>query len=130
MPNMSADYEGLLVRWFTELVEIMRARGGPTWDLLVRTASGRSVTVDIDNYVVRLDGHAEPDFHVRAYGRQSPSAASFRIDRETLGSIVAGRLTVDGAIATGRIFVRASLADLLWAYLLTMNLLADTPSNP
>lgn len=120
----------LLTELLLELVEILRDRQGDTWKAIAQVATGKSATIAIDD--VRL--------HIQAQGEQenlqllitAPDADtdnSFESKGITLRNIMFGKTSLDKAVASGKIMLRASFGDLLKIRNVVSAVLADTESD-
>ncbi len=130
MPNLSIEGSDRLADLLQRLVRILREEGGYTWDLVVRVTSGRIAVIEFDGHRLQLEGIDGDSYELRTSAAAPGSPLNFRTDAETVRDILAGRITLDEALATGRVFVRGELDDLLGMYRIVMNVLADTPRVP
>lgn len=123
-----------LAIWLSRLVEILRSQGGLTWHSFVQTVAGKTATIEIDGIQLRLNAnHSEPlqvDITDNFDNSESVEALNFRSEAETLRDLIGGRLTLDQAVATGKIHLRGTLSELLDIYKLAMDIIADSAINP
>jgi hypothetical protein len=125
----SSPYEKLAI-WLHSLVEILRSQGGSTWTNLVSTIAGKTAVIDIDGIQLRLRANNSQPLKVDIDYPGQVESVNFRSDAETLRDMIAGRLTLDKAVATGQIHLRGTLSELLSIYKLAMDILADSAINP
>lgn len=119
-----------LALWLNRLVEILRHQGGTTWETLARTVAGKTAAIEIDGIRLRLTAGPGEPLSVEIDPIESAEAVNFRSEAETLRDLIAGRLTLDKAVATGQIHLRGTLSELLGIYKLTMDIVADSAINP
>jgi len=119
-----------LAQWLNRLVEILRLQGGSTWRTLVSTVSGKKAIVELDDVRLQLQASESEPLQVRIEYPVESKFVNFRSDAETLRDVIAGCLILDRAIATGKIYVRGSILDLLKIHQLVMEIIADSPINP
>jgi len=129
MVNPSINRHQQLAQWLERLVEIIRLQGGSTWITLVSTVSGKMATIELDDIQLQLWASENEPLQLSIEYPVESEFVNFRSDAETLRDIIASRLTLDRAIATGQIYVRGSLQDLLGLHQLVMEIIADSPLN-
>ncbi|MEG3842572.1 hypothetical protein [Microcoleus sp. herbarium14] len=129
MVNYSNSTASLLAQWLRNLVEILRLQQSSTWRDLVLTVSGKSAAIELDGTQLQL--RAEGGERLEIYIESVPQQPiNFRSDAETIRDIMMGYLTVDGAVATGKIYLRGDLNDLLGIHKVVVGILADGAVNP
>lgn len=130
MPSSSTDPAELLADLLLRLVEVLRARGGFTWDLLVRVTAGRTGHIELDGHRLALSARRGRPYRLTIQRPEGDPRLHFRAEGVVILDILRGRTTLDRALDENQIFVRAPLRDLLQIYLLVMNILADSPIAP
>ena len=130
MVNTSNTNQEKLAQWLHNLVEILRAQGDATFELLANTVSGKNALIDIDGTKLQVgsDGGQKLQIYTEYPTQQYP--VNFRTEAETLRDIISGKLTLDGAVATGKIYICGEIEDLLGIHNLVMRVLADSAINP
>lgn len=129
MPNLSTSSSERLADFLQRFVDVVRKEEGFTWDLLVRSTSGRVATIDFDGCRLRLEADEGDVYRLVTSSADQDAPLNFRTDAATVRDLIAGQETLDRALVSGRIFVRGSLDDLLSMYQVVMNVLADAPRN-
>ncbi|MDY7015518.1 MAG: hypothetical protein SVX43_18365 [Cyanobacteriota bacterium] len=133
-PNSTIDgtreRQEQLAQWLRCLIETLRQSGGETWKALVQILSGKTAAIALDG--VRLQIAVEGGDRRELFFEYAvlPDAIDFRTDADTLRAIVAGQVTVDGAVLEGRIYACNELDELLSAYEVVMRILADSAIDP
>jgi hypothetical protein len=129
MVNYSSSTAGLLAQWLHNLIEILRLQQSSTWIDLELTISGKSAAIELDGTQLQLraEGGERLEIYIESVLQQP---INFRSDAETLRDIIMGYLTVDGAVATGKIYLRGDLKDLLGIHKVVVGILADGAVNP
>ncbi|HBL12215.1 MAG TPA: hypothetical protein DD379_12555 [Cyanobacteria bacterium UBA11162] len=130
MVNTSSERHEQLAQWLHRLVEILRSQGGSTWRSLVLTVSGKTAVMDLDGTQLRLRAEGEESLQVHIESILEPHPINFCSESETFRDIISGRLTLDAAVANGKIYVRGNLQDLLGINQIVMGILADSAVNP
>ena len=130
MTKTTKEHQEQLATWLRRLIETLRLQGGETWKALVHIVSGKTATIGLDGTTLQVSTEGGDDLQLHFEYTVSPDSINFLSDGNTLRDIVAGRLTVDGAIANGRIYVRNNLDELLGIYEVLMRVLADSATNP
>jgi hypothetical protein len=129
MVNYSSSTAGPLAQWLHNLIEILRLQQGSTWRDLVLTVSGKTATIELDGTQLQLraEGGDNLEIYIESVQQQP---INFRSDAETLRDIIMGYLTVDGAVATSKIYLSGNLNDLLGIHQVVVGILADGAVNP
>jgi hypothetical protein len=130
MTNSTRECQEQLAKWLRRLVETLRLQGGETWKALVQIVSGKTAAIAFDGTLLQISAEGGDRLQLCFEYAVSPDSINFRSDADTLWEIVAGRLTVDGAVANGRIYARNNLDELLGIYEVVMRILADSATNP
>jgi|JFJP01.1.fsa_nt_gi hypothetical protein len=124
----------LLANLMSELIEILRDRQGDTWDAIVRIASGKSATIAIDDTRLYLQAEVGQDLNLQINLQitvADPEANnSFESTGKALIDVMFGRSSLDKAVASGKIFIRASFGDLLKIRAVVASVLADAKNEP
>ena len=128
MVNSANSSSELLTQWLHNLIEILRIQEGDTWQDLVLTVSGKSAVIELDGTQLQLLAEGENNLRIEIESVEQ-QAINFGSDAETLRDIISGRLTIDGAVAKGKMYVRGDLKDLLGIHKLVMRILADAAVN-
>jgi hypothetical protein len=127
MVYASDDRREQLANWILDLVEILRAKGGSTWRVLVQTVSGKTAAISLDGTGLRLRAFGGSELQVQVEAIEPSEALNFRSDAETLRDVIAGQLSLDAAVTAGKIYVRGDLEDVRGIYAVTMEIIADSP---
>ncbi len=130
MTNTTRQRQEKLATWLSRLIEILRLQGGETWLALVQITSGKTAAIALDGIPLEVSADGGDRFELLFEYAVPPNSINFRSDADTLRDIVAGRLTLDGALANGRIYARNHLDELLGMYEVVMRILADSATNP
>ncbi|MDY6806537.1 MAG: hypothetical protein SXA11_22390 [Cyanobacteriota bacterium] len=130
MTNTTREGQEQLAAWLNRLIEILRLQGGETWLALVQIASGKTAAIALDGIALEVTAVGGDALQLLFNYALSPNSINFRSDADTLRDIVAGRLTLDAALANGKIYARNHLDELLSMYKLVMRILADSATNP
>lgn len=130
MVNRSSESHEQLADWLHRLVEILRTQGGSTWRSLVLITSGKTAAIEVDGNRLRVhaDGGDQLQLEIEYILESYP--VNFSAEAETLRDVINGCLTLDGAVANGKIYVRGDLDDLLGIHDLAKKILADSAVNP
>jgi SCP-2 sterol transfer family len=113
MEHQSLERHAQLDRWLHRLVEILRTQGGSTWKALVQTVEGKSAVVNLDGIGLQLRAKGSEQLQVESQYPVASESVNFRSDAETLLDAIAGKLTLDAAVASEKIYLRGNLQDLL-----------------
>ncbi len=130
MVNTSNTNYEKLARWLHNLVEILRSQGDATFRLLVDTVSGKNALIDIDGTKLRVRAEQGEQLQIYTEYSVAQDAVNFRSEAATLRDVISGKLTLDGAVAMGKIYICADIQDLLGIHNLVMRILADSSINP
>lgn len=130
MQSQSNDRHVQLAQWLHLLIEILRTQQGSTWRDLVQTVSGKTAVIDLDGIQLRLRASGGEQLQVESEYPLAVESVNFRTQAETLRDMIAGRITLNTAIAQQRINLRGSLQDLLGFYQVALSVLADSAINP
>lgn len=128
MPNTSIDYDKFLMHLFDELVDSIRYSNGHLFELLKRVTIEKSVVISLDD--VRISLYATENNGYELIMEPVQGEPDFITTGDVLRSIVDGSITLDHALATGAIFVKGSLQDLIGIFQLTLGLLAEGAVDP
>lgn len=129
MTNSNRECQEQLAKWLLRLIETLRFQGADTWKVLVQIVSGKTAAIALDGTALQISAEGGDRLQLSFEYTVPPDSINFRSDADTLRDIVAGKLTVDGAVADGRIYVRNSLDELLSIYEILMRILADSTTN-
>ncbi|MGB3514136.1 MAG: hypothetical protein WBA93_34000 [Microcoleaceae cyanobacterium] len=130
MTNTTRERQEKLATWLRHLIETIRLHGGETWEALVQIVSGKTAAIALDGTTLQVSAEGGDNLQLHFEYTVPPDSINFISNGNTLRDIVAGRLTVDGAIANGRIYARDNLDELLGIYEVLMRILADSATNP
>lgn len=128
MPNTSIDYEKFLISLFNDLVSSLRYSNGYLFELLKKVTIGKSVIISLDDVNISLYATGKNGYELVL--KPAEEDPEFITTGDTLRNIVNGLLTLDHALATGAIFVKGSLEDLIGIFQLTLGLLAEGAVDP
>lgn len=129
MLNTSRERQEQLATWLHRLTETLRLQGGETWKALVQIVSGKTAIIALDGTTLQVSAEGGDCFQLCFDYVSSAELINFSSDADTLRDLVAGRLTVDGALANGRIYACNNLDGLLGIYEVVMRILADSATN-
>jgi len=130
MDSQFFERHAQLAQWLYRLVEILRIQGNSTWRDLVRTVSGKTAAIALDGIVLQLRGEGGEQLQVTIEYPVTPNSVNFRCEAETLRDIIAGRLTLDAAIAANKIYLQGTLHEILGIHQIVIGILADSAINP
>ncbi|AOX00750.1 hypothetical protein BJP34_16030 [Moorena producens PAL-8-15-08-1] len=130
MTNTTTERQEQLATWLRRLIEVLRLQGGETWKILMHFVSEKTVAIAFDGIMLQVTAEGGDYLQLKFDYIVSPDSIDFCSDAHTFRDIVAGRLTVDGALANGRIYARNNLDELLGIYEVVMRILADSAANP
>lgn len=130
MESQSFERHAQLAQWLHRLVEILRTQGGATWEALVETVDGKSAIIDLDGVVLRVGAFGGEQLQVESAYPVAQTGVNFRSKGETLRDAIAGKLTVDAAVVSDKIYLRGNLQDLLGIHQIATGILADSAINP
>ncbi|PZO44092.1 MAG: hypothetical protein DCF19_02465 [Pseudanabaena frigida] len=127
---MASSRSELLSSMLFELIEILRDRQGDTWAAIVRTASGKSATIAINDTRLYLQAEGGQELQLKITDADPDATNSFESTGETLRDVMFGRSSLDKSVASGKIFIRASFGDLLKIRSVVTAVLAETEFEP
>lgn len=130
MVNASNERREQLATWILNLVEILRAKGGSTWRMLVASVSEKTAAIALDGIGLRLRASGGNELRVTVEPLAESEPLNFHSDAETLRDAIAGRLSLDAAVIAGNIYLRADLKDVMNVHALTLEILAESAVNP
>ncbi|MDJ0516564.1 MAG: hypothetical protein QNJ74_10025 [Trichodesmium sp. MO_231.B1] len=130
MTNTTTERQEQLATWLHRLIEIFRLQGGETWKILVQIVSAKTVTIAIDNTILQVSAKGGDRLQLNFEYSVTPESIDFCSDAHTFRDIIAGKLTVDGALVNGKIYARNNMVDLLGMYEVVTRILADGATNP
>ncbi len=130
MTISSSSRVELLSNLMSELIEILRDRQGDTWAAIVRIASGKSATIAIDDTRLYLQAEDGQDLNLQITAADPEADNSFESTGKALINVMFGRSSLDKAVASGKIFIRAGFGDLLKIRAVVASVLADTANEP
>ena len=120
----------LISSMLLELIEILRDRQGETWAAIVRIASGKSATIEIDDTRIYVQADGEQDLQITISAADPEAISDFESTSQALRNIMFGKSTLEKSVASGKIFIRASFADLLKIRSIVTAVLFDTEVDP
>jgi len=120
----------LLSNLILELLEILRDRQGDTWAAITRLASGKSATIAIDDTRLYVQAEGDQQLNLQITTADPEVENSFESTGEALRNVMFGRSSLDKAVASGKIFIRASFGDLLKIRSVVSAVLANTVNEP
>ncbi|NEN89754.1 MAG: hypothetical protein F6K48_12905 [Okeania sp. SIO3H1] len=129
MTNTSTERQKQLATWLRRLIETLRLQGGETWKTLVHIVSGKTVTIAIDDTILQVSAEGGELLQLNFKYVAPPNSIDFCCDVRTFRDIVAGKLTMDGGLANGRIYARRGFDELLGIYEVVTRILADSATN-
>lgn len=119
-----------LAQWLYDLVEIIRAQNNSTWRTLVATVAGKMAVISLDDVSLQLQASADNPLEILIDYLITSDNYNFISDKETVGDIIAGKLTIDKALTIDKIYLRGTLENLQGISQLVKKILADSPTNP
>lgn len=129
MTSPTTKRQEQLAIWLQRLIETLRLQGGETWKTLVDIVSEKTATIAVDDTILQVSAEGGDRLQLNFKYLGTPDSIDFYSDAHTFRDIVAGRLTVDGALANGRIYARNNLDELLGIYEVVTRILADGATN-
>ena len=130
MESQSFERHAQLAQLLHRLVEILRTTGGATWEALVETVDEKSAVIDLDGVVLRVRAFGGEQLQVESAYPMAQTGVNFCSKGETLRDAIAGKLTVDAAVISDKIYLRGNLQDLLGIHQIATGILADSAINP
>lgn len=130
MTISSSSRMEILSDLMSELIEILRDRQGDTWAAIVRIASGKSATIAIDDTRLYLQAEGGQDLKISITEADPEANNSFESTGEALRDVMFGRSSLDKAVASGKIFIRAGFGDLLKIRAVVASVLAEATNEP
>ncbi|MGD1806730.1 hypothetical protein ACP6PL_14990 [Dapis sp. BLCC M126] len=129
MTNTTTERQEKLATWLHRLIETLRLQGGETWKTLVQIVSRKTVTIAIDDTILQVSSQGGDRLQLNFGYLGTPDSIDFCSDAHTFRDIVAGKLTVDGALVNGKIYARNNMDELLGMYEVVTRILADGATN-
>ncbi|WP_201323789.1 hypothetical protein [Pseudanabaena sp. lw0831] len=130
MPDSPSPRAELLSSMLLELIEILRDRQGSTWLAIVRIASGNSATIAIDEARIHLHASGGQELQITISTAETDALNDFESTGIVLRNVMFGRSTLEKAVASGKIFIRASFGELLKIRSIVSSVLLDTEVDP
>lgn len=130
MTISSSSRSELLSHLLLELLEILRDRQGDTWAAIIRIASNKSATIAIDDTRIYVKAEGGQELNVLINVADPEVSNSFESTGEALRDVMFGRTSLDKAVASGKIFIRASFGDLLKIRSVVTAVLEDSQNEP
>lgn len=130
MESQSFERHAQLAQWLHRVVEILQTQGGATWEALVETVDGKSAVIDLDGVVLRVRAFGGEQLQVESAYPVAQTSVNFCSKGETLRDAIAGKITVDAAVVSDKIYLRGNLQDLLGIHQIVTGILADSAINP
>jgi hypothetical protein len=113
-----------------ELIEILRDRQGETWSAIIRIAAGKSATIEIDNTRIHVQTADDQELQITISTAEPDTLNDFESTGLALRNIMFGKSTLERAVASGKIFIRASFGDLLKIRSIVQSVLLDSEIDP
>lgn len=126
-PSLRAE---LLSSMLLELIEILRDRQGDTWSAIVRIASGNSATIAIDDARIHVHVAGDQELQITISTAEPDAINDFESTGLALRNIMFGKSTLEKAVASSKIFIRASFGDLLKIRAIVKSVLLDAEVEP
>ncbi len=120
----------MLSSMLLELIEILRDRQGDTWSAIIRIASGKSATIAIDDARIYVQVADEQELQIKISAAEPDAINDFESTSLVLCNIMFGKSTLEKAVASSKIFIRASFGDLLKIRAIVKSVLLDTEVDP
>ncbi len=120
----------LLSSMLLELIEILRDRQGETWSAIIHIAAGKSATNAIDNTRIHVQTADGQELQITISTAEPDALNDFESTGLALRNIMFGKSTLERAVASGKIFIRASLGELLKIRLIVKSVLLDSEVDP
>ncbi len=120
----------LLSSMLLELIEILRDRQGDTWSAIIRIASGKSATIAIDDTRIHVHVADDQELQITIADAEPDALNDFESTGLALRNIMFGKSTLEKAVASSKIFIRASFGDLLKIRSIVQSVLLDTEVEP
>ncbi len=130
MTDLPSSRAELLSSMLLELIEILRDRQGNTWLAIVAIASGNSATIAIDEARIHVQAEGEQELQITISTAETDAPNDFESTGLVLRNIMFGRSTLEKAVASGKIFIRASFGELLKIRSIVTSVLLDTEVDP
>ena len=130
IPEAPSLRSELLSSMLLELIEILRDRQGDTWSAIVRIASGNSATIAIDEARIHVHAEGGQELQITISTAELGTLNDFESTGIVLRNIMFGKSTLEKAVASSKIFIRASFGDLLKIRSIVTSVLLDTQVDP
>jgi hypothetical protein len=120
----------LLASMLLELIEILRDRQGDTWSAIIRIAAGKSATIAIDDTRILVNVADDQELQITIADAEPDAINDFESTGRALCNIMFGKSTLEKAVASSKIFIRASFGDLLKIRAIVKSVLLDSEVEP
>jgi hypothetical protein len=120
----------LLSSMLLELIEILRDRQGETWSAIIHIAAGKSATIAIDNTRIHVQTADGQELQITISTAEPDALNDFESTGLALRNIMFGKSTLERAVASGKIFIRASFGELLKIRSIVQSVLLDSEVDP
>ncbi len=130
MPESPSLRAEMLSSMLLELIEILRDRQGDTWSAIVRIASGNSATIAIDDTRIHVQVTGDQELQITIAAAEPDAINDFESTGMALRNIMFGKSTLEKAVASSKIFIRASFGDLLKIRAIVTSVLIDAEVEP
>lgn len=129
MIQSSGNRQEQLAQWIYNLVEVLRRQNNSTWRILESTVIGKMAIIRLDDVSLQLEASNDTPLQVLITYPEDVENYNFSTESETISDIIAGKITLNQALATNKIYLRGTLADLQGMSQLIKEILADSPIN-
>lgn len=118
----------LLSSLLLDLIDILRDRQGDTWSAIALIAANKSATIAIDDIGILLRVGDAPTLpmHIEI---ASSTDYSFECSGAVLQEIMFGRMSLERAVASGKVLIRAGFGDLLKIRKIVASVLLDVDTD-
>lgn len=120
----------LLSTMLLELIDILRDRQGDTWSAIIRIAAGKSATIAIDDTRILVNVADDQELQITIADAEPDALNDFESTGLALRNIMFGKSTLEKAVASSKIFIRASFGDLLKIRAIVKSVLLDSEVEP
>jgi hypothetical protein len=118
-----------MMDWLHQLVAIIRYNNQFAWQLMKEVTANRHIVIEIDGCRISLTTTGQKDYQLKTKLADAAEQSRFITTGDVLRKIIDGQITLDYAIVTEQIYIRATIQELISIYRLVICLLAEGAVN-